>query len=372
MPEQARKTIREKKIEFHVVDAFAVAKRHAPTPELEVRMMGIAFIGAVCGHFDRVTEGALEEAVLKKIRQQISKKFGAKGGPVVEGNMAVIHDGLKATQKVDYNDSVLGQSQVGAERFNERTALTSATMCRAGRSPATEVFLDADYFEDVMAASFRTEPSPRRRSCPARACPCRRKLRLQGQGPVPEHVPEFIAHLCTGWHGARAGARRNAGASCVQAQMTSMILSCQPLTARTNTAVELSVQASRGQVHPLADAARQIYPPRQGSRSRTTRLKAEAAAETRQSGSLPRPASHSGRSADTLQRSWSPRRAALSFDAAMETASSGSGWLSSAAIDPWKCTGCPECVSMLCGPHAPGEREQDAGCSRRWTAWLTS
>ena len=53
-------------------------------------MMGIAFIGAVSGHFDRVTEGASEEAVLKKIRQQIAKKFGAKGGPVVEGNMAVI------------------------------------------------------------------------------------------------------------------------------------------------------------------------------------------------------------------------------------------------------------------------------------------
>ena len=115
LPEQARKTIREKKIEFYIVDAFAVAKRHAPTPELEVRMMGIAFIGAVCGHFDRVTEGASEEAVLKKIRQQISKKFGAKGGPVVEGNMAVIHDGLKATQKVDYDDPEFEQAE-GAPR----------------------------------------------------------------------------------------------------------------------------------------------------------------------------------------------------------------------------------------------------------------
>jgi len=30
-----------------------VAKRHAPTPELETRMMGIAFIGAVAGSVDR-------------------------------------------------------------------------------------------------------------------------------------------------------------------------------------------------------------------------------------------------------------------------------------------------------------------------------
>ena len=93
----ARKTIREKKIKFFIIDAFEVAKRHAPTPELETRMMGIAFIGAVCGSFDRVTEGASHEAMLKKIRQQIAKKFGAKGGPIVEGNMAVIRDGLKAT-----------------------------------------------------------------------------------------------------------------------------------------------------------------------------------------------------------------------------------------------------------------------------------
>ena len=80
---------------FYVLDGFAVAKKHAPTPELETRMMGIAFIGAVCGHVDRIAAGASAEAVLTKIRQQISKKFGAKGGAVVEGNMAVIRDGLE-------------------------------------------------------------------------------------------------------------------------------------------------------------------------------------------------------------------------------------------------------------------------------------
>ena len=58
LPAPARKTIRDKKIKFFVIDAFEVAKRHAPTPELETRMMGIAFIGAVCGNFDRVADGA--------------------------------------------------------------------------------------------------------------------------------------------------------------------------------------------------------------------------------------------------------------------------------------------------------------------------
>ncbi|HMO12417.1 MAG TPA: 2-oxoacid:acceptor oxidoreductase family protein, partial [Actinotalea sp.] len=47
LPRHARATIRSKRIRLMVVDAFKVAKLHAPSPELETRMMGIAFIGAV-------------------------------------------------------------------------------------------------------------------------------------------------------------------------------------------------------------------------------------------------------------------------------------------------------------------------------------
>lgn len=76
LPAQARKTIREKKINFYIIDAFAVAKRHAPIPELQTRMMGIAFTGAVAGRVDRVAKGASEKVLLEKVRKQISKKFG--------------------------------------------------------------------------------------------------------------------------------------------------------------------------------------------------------------------------------------------------------------------------------------------------------
>jgi pyruvate-ferredoxin/flavodoxin oxidoreductase len=43
----------------------------------------------------------------------------------------------------------------------------------------------------------------------------------------------------------------------------------------------------------------------------------------------------------------------------MEKAAPGSGGLFSAAIDPWKCSGCLECVEV-CGPGALVERQQDA------------
>jgi pyruvate-ferredoxin/flavodoxin oxidoreductase len=68
LPPQARKAIRDKQIRFYVIDGFGVGKRHAPTPDLETRMMGTAFIGAVCGHVDHVVAGASSDAMLGKIR----------------------------------------------------------------------------------------------------------------------------------------------------------------------------------------------------------------------------------------------------------------------------------------------------------------
>ena len=96
-------TIREKRIRLLVVDAFSVAKAHAPTSDLETRMMGIAFVGAVAAHVDRVSAGAPPEVILAKVQAQIVKKFGSKGDVVVESNMAVIRDGIEATRVIDYD-----------------------------------------------------------------------------------------------------------------------------------------------------------------------------------------------------------------------------------------------------------------------------
>ncbi|HEY5716500.1 MAG TPA: 2-oxoacid:acceptor oxidoreductase family protein, partial [Psychromonas sp.] len=104
LPHSARQYIREKNINFYIVDAFKVARMHAPTADLEIRMMGIAFIGALCGHAKQVIEGTDAEQVLERIERQINKKFSAKGEKVVASNMAVIRDGVQATQAVCYAD----------------------------------------------------------------------------------------------------------------------------------------------------------------------------------------------------------------------------------------------------------------------------
>ena len=77
LPAHARKTIREKRINLYIVDAFGVAKKHAPVPELEIRMMGIAFIGAICGHVDRIAAGGTEEVDPAKGRTAGDRKNSA-------------------------------------------------------------------------------------------------------------------------------------------------------------------------------------------------------------------------------------------------------------------------------------------------------
>ena len=155
LPERARQTIRAKKIKFFVLDGFAVAKRHAPTPELETRMMGIAFIGAVCGHVDRIVADASRDAILTKVRQLLSKKFGSKGAAVVDGNMEVIKEGLEATQAVNYNTPEFAAIDAEPAAKTSRTVAISAEMCRLNASSPSSGFFDREYYDEIVVAPFR-------------------------------------------------------------------------------------------------------------------------------------------------------------------------------------------------------------------------
>jgi pyruvate-ferredoxin/flavodoxin oxidoreductase len=350
LPPSARKTIRDRKIEFYVLDGFAVAKKHAPTPELEVRMMGIAFIGAVCGHVDRITAGATKEAALKKIRQQISKKFGAKGEAVVEGNMAVIRDGLIATQRVDYDVPGFEQTEAAAARPSGRTVLISAGMCRVEGPDAGAGFLDSDYFEDIMAAPFREGAIAEAPVMPGAGyfIPAG-SAAMKDKGLFRRNVPEFIASLCTGC--------MECALVCPDAAIPNTAHEIRDLLLtgiRQLDIAETQREALRREVHALSDAVRDIYR-REKEPKPFHEIVAQAVGELDIDNPVLR--GHLVKLATAL--SVYPVARTRPFFDAMEKASPGSGALFSAAVDPWKCTGCLECIDV-CGPHALVERQQDA------------
>ncbi|WP_041801351.1 2-oxoacid:acceptor oxidoreductase family protein [Rhodopseudomonas palustris] len=349
LPAKIRATIRNKKIKFYVIDAFAVAKRHAPTAELETRMMGIAFIGAVCGNVDRVVADASQEAMLTKIRQQISKKFGAKGGAVVEGNMAVIREGVEATHKVDYDAPDFAESAIAAAPKAKRDASLSASMCRAAGPASAAGFLDPEYYDDVLGAPFRDGTIADAPVLPGMGMfmPAG-SAAMKDKGLFRRNVPQFNPDQCTGC--------LECALVCPDAAIPNTVHDIHELIATAIKQLDIAPaqrDALSAQVRDLSEAVREIY---RTSKDNTPfhAIVAQAAASLDiDNATLKR---NLGRLAAALEV-YPVARTRPYFDA-MEKAQPGSGGLYSVSVDPWKCTGCLECVDV-CGPGALVDREQD-------------
>src|SRR5665647_1627545 len=317
LPAYARRTIRDKHIRFLVVDAFTVATKHAPTPQLETRMMGIAFIGAVAGHVDRVSSGASAEAIQEKVRAQIVKKFGNKGEAVVEGNMAVIRDGIEATHVVDYDQPAFLAIDAEPNGRVVRTTALSASMCpTAGDERATPLF-DPAYYEDLVARPFREGTISE-----APVLPGVGLFMPVGTGAAKDKgifrrtVPSFDPALCTG---------------CLECALV-----C-PDVAIPNTVHEIHDLLLMG--------IREIdvtEPQREALRAQLYRQDKSARAY-----------SDVVRNVDKVvaQLATYPVARTRPFFDAMESAVAGTGALFAATVDPWKCTGCLQCVDV-CGAGA--------------------
>jgi pyruvate-ferredoxin/flavodoxin oxidoreductase len=102
LPAAARRTIRERRIRVHTLDAFSIASSEASDAELRYRMQGAAFMGAFFAVSPLMTrEGLDERKLFDGIRAQLVKKFGAKGERVVEDNVRVIRRGFDEVKSVD-------------------------------------------------------------------------------------------------------------------------------------------------------------------------------------------------------------------------------------------------------------------------------
>ncbi|WP_024287503.1 2-oxoacid:acceptor oxidoreductase family protein [Cellulomonas sp. KRMCY2] len=350
LPAYARRTIRERKIRFLVVDAFTVAKKHAPTPELETRMMGIAFIGAVAAHVDRVSEGASAAAIGEKVRAQIVKKFGNKGEAVVEGNMAVIHDGIDATHLIDYDQPEFRAiEEEPAPRILRTTAL-SASMCPSAAVERATGLFDPAYYEDLVARPFREGTIGE-----APVLPGVGLFMPSGTGATKDKgifrrtVPAFDYATCTGC--------LECALVCPDVAIPNTVHEIHDLLLTGIKEIDVTEpqrETLRTQVYTWAERVREIY-----RQDKTPRPFGDVVAQAAEAIDVDQRAV--GRNVDKLvaQLATYPVARTRPFFDAMENAVPGTGGLFAATVDPWKCTGCLQCVEV-CGAGALTTLDQDA------------
>ncbi len=347
LPARARAAIREREVHFMVLDAFAVAARHAPTPELATRMMGIAFIGALAGRVDRVAAGLDRDAALERIRKQIDKKFGAKGKAVVEGNMQVIREGLEATLEVPWNEPDYGEAELVALAARARSVDTRLAGLASRAAPSG--LFDPIYFDAIVGKPMRegtigeapVMPGSGLFLPPGSAA-------AKDKGLFRRQVPAFEPEKCTGC--------LECALVCPDAALPVTVHEIADLlaTAAKATALPADRAARLVAVLPAVEAKVRIALVETSEKPALSALVAGAAASVA-AGDADL-AKDLGALAETL--SWLPvARTNLFFDQ-FEKKAAGSGGLLSIGIDPSKCSGCLECLTV-CGGEALSEQVQD-------------
>jgi len=355
LPPQSRATIRDRKINFFVIDAFAVARKHAPTPDLATRMMGIAFIGAVAGHVGQIAGSASDERILDKIHKQLGKKFGRKGVAVVESNMEVIREGMQATRRVDYDAPELAALDAAPALIPLRDVAISASMGQLPAAAGCSGMFDREYFDDMVARPFREGTIGEAPVLPGTGLfmPAGTAA-AKDKGLFRRAVPLFDPELCTGC--------MECALVCPDAAIPNSVHDIHDLLLTGIARLEVSEaqrEAMRAQVYTVSAAVRDAY--RQGAAARAFHeLVAEAAASV--TARQPTLGANFARLSDLLA-SYPVTRTRPFFDA-MEKAQPGSGGLFGVSVDPWKCTGCLECIEV-CGPGALVAREQDGALLKR-------
>ena len=352
LPAFARKTIREKRIQFYIVDAFGVAKKHAPVPDLEIRMMGIAFIGAICGHVDRIASGGSEDAILEKVEQQVTKKFGAKGAAVVDSNMRVVREGLQATHRIDYSTGKFKAAEKLVAVPGGPGVEVSAAMSRATGTSVTNGLFDQSYFNDILADRIKDGSIGEAPVMPGSGLfiPVA-SAAWKDKGLFRLDVPKYAAHLCTGCMECAVVCPDAAIPNTVHDIHELLLTAIGKLQATEQHKAQMS-----GQVFPLTKTIREAY---RKLPSKDSKAFSEIVAESLSSleidnASLKR---DFDKMVDVLE--CFPVVKTRPFFDAMEKNAPGTGGLYSANIDPWKCSGCLECVDV-CGPGALSAEKQSS------------
>ncbi|MBF0415867.1 MAG: 2-oxoacid:acceptor oxidoreductase family protein [Magnetococcales bacterium] len=369
LPEAARRRIREQEINFYVVDAFAIAKENAPTQDLQVRMMGIAFIGAMCGNVAQVMGRSSEEMLLTKIQNQIQKKFGGKGDKVVASNMAVIKRGILSTRKVEYNEPAFVAAAASAtDAFRGPGVAISASMVQRGPGSNCAGMFDQGYFGKTIVDPFKAGTIGESPIYPGAGLNIPiATAAWKDKGLFRLDVPEFIPHLCTGC--------MECAIACPDAAIPNTVHEIHDLIVSGISQLDIPPQqrqALSDLVIPLSNVVREMY---RKLPAKDPKPFSEVVADA----GFQMDIGMDFGSSTTTRENFAKLVTVLSqfqvaktrpFFDAMEKSVPGSGGLYSVVVDPWKCTGCLECVDV-CGPHALVEKVQTPEIVQRLEAGFT-
>jgi pyruvate-ferredoxin/flavodoxin oxidoreductase len=98
IPAAARNEIMARHIRVAALDTAGLARAHAPRPDLEVRMQGVALVGVFLRLAPFAAEAGLgREALLEGVRKRLGRFFGKRGASVIDANLAVVaaaYDGV--------------------------------------------------------------------------------------------------------------------------------------------------------------------------------------------------------------------------------------------------------------------------------------
>jgi pyruvate-ferredoxin/flavodoxin oxidoreductase len=91
IPAAARAELLARRIRVTALDTAGLARRHAPRPELEIRMQGVALVGVFLRVAPFAKQAGLDrEALLEAVGTQLGRFFGKRGTSVIKANLAVI------------------------------------------------------------------------------------------------------------------------------------------------------------------------------------------------------------------------------------------------------------------------------------------
>ncbi|HUJ21544.1 MAG TPA: 2-oxoacid:acceptor oxidoreductase family protein [Bryobacteraceae bacterium] len=117
LPAATRRTILDRDLKLWVLDAARIAKEQSSRGDLQIRMQGIALLGA----FLRLTpfqgrSGLSEEMLFQSLDRVLNKYFGKQGAKVIAENLAVARRGyLEVTEVVPMPDEMGSEKPGGSE-----------------------------------------------------------------------------------------------------------------------------------------------------------------------------------------------------------------------------------------------------------------